>query len=205
MAPPNADASNNLHYVGRGGHKLRHALDVFAMDVRGLVCADFGCNIGGFTDCLLRAGAAKVFALDTGYGALAWTLRNDARVIVMERTNALHAEPPAEKVDVITIDMAWTPQRLCIPAALKWLKPDGRIITLIKPHYEASDGAEKALLKRGVLDEADAERVMARAISEMPSLGVRVEATTRSPLIGGEGKKNAEGNIEFLALLTPLS
>src|ERR1041384_316105 len=117
-------------FASRGGLKLRHALDEFGLDVRGLACADFGANVGGFTDCLLQAGADRVFAVDTGDGNLAWTLRNDPRVIVMERTNALHAEAPAP-VDLIAIDLGWTPQRHAIPGALRWLKPDGRIVTLI--------------------------------------------------------------------------
>lgn len=188
-------------FVGRGGLKLRHALDEFGVDVSGLVCADFGCNVGGFTDCLLKGGASKVFALDTGYGTLAWALRNDPRVVVMERTNALHADAPAGGVDLVVIDMAWTPQRLCIAAALRWLRPEGRIITLIKPHYEASHGPEKDRVRDGVLEEADAAAVLERVIAEMPGLGVTVNGVTRSPVVGGAGKKNARGNVEYLALL----
>ncbi|MBL8747341.1 MAG: TlyA family rRNA (cytidine-2'-O)-methyltransferase [Phycisphaerae bacterium] len=193
--------SRTCPYVGRGGLKLRHALHLFKVDVNASTCADFGCNVGGFTDCLLQAGAARVFAVDTGYGALAWTLRIDPRVTVMERTNALHAEPPSEPVDLVVIDMAWTPQKLCIPSALKWLRPEGRIITLIKPHYEATHGPEKDRVRDGVLDEADAHTVLDRVVAELPSHGVRVSGVTRSPVFGGAGKKNARGNIEFLALL----
>ena len=147
-------------FASRGGLKLRHALDEFAIDPRGLACADFGSNVGGFTDCLLQAGADRVYAVDTGYGNLAWTLRNDPRVVVMERTNALHAEPPT-LMDLIAIDLGWTPQRHAIPAALRWLKPEGRIITLIKPHYELGPD-EKGLLHEGVLAEPDAERIARR-------------------------------------------
>jgi 23S rRNA (cytidine1920-2'-O)/16S rRNA (cytidine1409-2'-O)-methyltransferase len=179
---------------------LRHALDEFDVDVTGLVCADFGCNVGGFTDCLLRAGASRVYAVDTGYGALAWTLRKDPRVVVMERTNALHAAAPEGSVDLIAIDLAWTPQRLCVPAGLRWLKPGGRIISLIKPHYEASHGAEKELLSHGVLDEADADRVMRRVVGEMPSIGAEVLDVAKSPVVGGAGKKT-RGNVEYLVLL----
>jgi 23S rRNA (cytidine1920-2'-O)/16S rRNA (cytidine1409-2'-O)-methyltransferase len=188
-------------FVGRGGLKLRHALDEFGVDVGGLVCADFGCNVGGFTDCLLKAGAARVFAVDTGYGTLAWTLRNEARVIVMERTNALHADVPAGGVDLVVIDMAWTPQRLCVGAGLRWLRPGGKVITLIKPHYEATHGPEADRVRGGVLEEADAASVVARVVAEMPGLGVRVKGLTRSPVVGGAGKKNARGNVEYLALL----
>ncbi|MDX2148723.1 MAG: SAM-dependent methyltransferase [Planctomycetota bacterium] len=126
-------------FVSRGGVKLRHALDAFTIDARGLVCADLGASTGGFTDCLLQAGVARVHALDTAYGELAWKLRNDPRVVVRERTNALYAEPPAEGVALVVVDLGWTPQRLVVPAALRWLAPGGRIISLIKPHYERSD------------------------------------------------------------------
>lgn len=192
-------------FVSRGGLKLHHALEQFHLDVRGLRCADFGANVGGFTDCLLRSGALHVTAIDTGYGTLAWTLRNDRRVRVMERTNALHATPSeSELVDLVVIDMGWTPQRLCVPAAFKWLKPGGRIITLIKPHYETTPD-EKPLLKNGVLGEPDAERIAQRVIAEMPAHHAEVLALTRSPIIGGAKKGNTHGNHEWLALLRPAS
>ena len=192
-------------FVGRGGLKLRHALDAFSIDPTGLVCADFGCNVGGFTDCLLQAGAALVVAADTGYGVLDWKLRNDPRVIVRERTNALHADPPPDAglIELVVIDMAWTPQRLCVPAALRWLaRTDrARIITLVKPHYEASDAGEGHLLHDGVLPEPDAQRTLDRVINTMPTLAVRVLGVTRSPLLGGKARKSTSGNTEFLALL----
>src|SRR2546427_9082895 len=103
-------------FVSRAGHKLEHALATFAIDVSGKVCADLGSNTGGFVDCLLARGAAKVYAIDTGYGALDWKLRKDSRVVVMERTNAMHATP-SEKVAIVTIDVAWTKQRHILPAA----------------------------------------------------------------------------------------
>jgi 23S rRNA (cytidine1920-2'-O)/16S rRNA (cytidine1409-2'-O)-methyltransferase len=194
----------NRPFVGRGGLKLQHALSEFGIDPRGWVCADFGCNVGGFTDCLLRAGAARVYALDTGYGALAYTLRIDPRVVAMERTNALHADPPAEgPVDLVVMDLAWTPQRLCIPAALRWLRAGGRMISLVKPHYEATHGPEKGELVGGVLPEAAALATLDRVLAEFPALGVRMLGVTRSPILGGAGKKRASGNIEFLALLEP--
>jgi 23S rRNA (cytidine1920-2'-O)/16S rRNA (cytidine1409-2'-O)-methyltransferase len=188
-------------YVGRGGLKLRHALTEFDVDPAGLTCADLGCNVGGFTDCLLQAGAAKVFAVDTGYGTLAWTLRNHPRVVVMERTNALHSAPP-EPVDLVVIDLGWTPQRLATPAALRWLKPAGLILTLVKPHYEV-EPAEKTLLVGGVLPETDAERIGRRTVDSLTSLGARVVGVTRSPIAGGAGKGNKVGNAEWLALLVP--
>jgi 23S rRNA (cytidine1920-2'-O)/16S rRNA (cytidine1409-2'-O)-methyltransferase len=198
--------TEHLPYVGRGGLKLRHALDEFGMDVRGTTCADFGANVGGFTDCMLQAGAARVYALDTGYGVLAYKLRIDPRVVVMERTNALHAEPPRAEdgsprlMNLIAIDLAWTPQRLAVPAALRWLKPGGLIITLIKPHYELAR-EEAGLLTRGVLAAADAERVAHRTASALPALGVEVLGLTRSPVAGGAGKKGRGGNLEWLASL----
>lgn len=198
--------SEPARYVSRGGLKLAHALDEFAIVVRGWKCADFGCNIGGFTDCLLQRGAERVVALDTGYGALAWKLRQDPRVVVQERTNALHAEPPAidDRVDLVVIDMGWTPQRMCVPAAMRWLKPSGRLVSLIKPHYEVKTD-EKSLLRAGVLDGADAERIKDRVLGEMSGLGVEVLACVRSPIAGGAGKKNASGNTEWLALLAATS
>jgi predicted rRNA methylase YqxC with S4 and FtsJ domains len=108
-------------YVSRGGQKLRHAIAEFGLDVTGLVCADLGCSTGGFTDCLLQHGASKVFAVDTAYGQLAWKLRKDPRVVVMERSNALHTKP-AEEVDLVVVDLGWTTQRQLLPIAASWLK-----------------------------------------------------------------------------------
>lgn len=192
-------SSDPVQFASRAGLKLDHALREFDIDVTGLVCADFGCNAGGFTDCLLRRGAAKVFAIDTGYGALAWKLRNDSRVVVMERTNALFAKPQAA-VDLVVIDMAWTPQRLAIPAALKWLKSDGCIVSLIKPHYELDADEKRTLLHDGRLDSADAERVLHRVIEHMPKWRTEVIAHTKSPLAGGKSSrsKSGEGNVEYL-------
>jgi 23S rRNA (cytidine1920-2'-O)/16S rRNA (cytidine1409-2'-O)-methyltransferase len=212
-------------YVSRAGLKLHHALAAFGVVVRGRTCADFGCNVGGFADCLLQHGAARVYAVDTGYGALAWTLRNDPRVVVMERTNALHAPPPPtptahspspaspapgresgeNAVSLVVVDMGWTPQRLCIPAAMKWLASAGeagRIITLIKPHYEVEPG-EKHLLRAGVLDAETSAMIAQRVIDRMPGMGVRVCGMVTSPIVGGAGKGNAKGNTEYLALLAP--
>jgi 23S rRNA (cytidine1920-2'-O)/16S rRNA (cytidine1409-2'-O)-methyltransferase len=115
-------------YVSRGGLKLEAALDAFKLDVTGFVCVDLGCNVGGFTDCLLQRGASHVYAVDTGYGQLAWKLRNDDRVTVMERTNAMHVdvseisnlESQISGVDLATIDLAWTRQMHAIPAAMRW-------------------------------------------------------------------------------------
>lgn len=193
-------------FVGRGGLKLDHALRHFELDARGLSCADLGCNVGGFTDCLLHAGAAGIVAIDTGYGVLDYRLRIDPRVTVLERTNALHAQPPeafAAGVDLVVIDMGWTVQKHCIPAALRWLKPDddARIITLIKPHYEAKGAGMDDRLSGGVLEESVAAEVLDRVMTELPTLGVDVLGVTRSPIAGGATKGNKRGNTEYLALL----
>ncbi len=188
-------------FVSRAGLKLDHALREFDLDVTGFTCADFGCNVGGFTDCLLQRGAAKVFAIDTGYGVLDYRLRTDPRVVVMERTNALHAKPQAA-VDVVVIDLAWTPQRHAIPAAVKWLGVRGRIITLVKPHYELDEDEKKSLLIDGRLEPAHAERVLHRVLEQMPQWGAKPVKWTRSPITGGKSGKRSKGagNVEFLVL-----
>lgn len=187
--------------ASRAFAKLDHALDAFGLDVRGLSCADFGCNVGGFTDCLLARGAARVHAIDTAYGLLAWRLRNDARVVVMERTNALHAPAPPGGVDLVVVDLGWTPQRHAVPAALRWLSPAGagRVITLIKPHYEAA--ADGARPERGGLDVRVAEVVRDRVLGAMPALGATALACVASPITGAKSARRGAGNVEFLALL----
>lgn len=214
----NASANNSsdtpdpaAKYVSRGALKLEHALRVFDLDVTDLVGADLGCSTGGFTDCLLQHAAARVFSVDTAYGQLAWKLRNDERVTVMERTNALHTEPhpdaiAAGGVDLVVIDLGWTRQDKAIPAALRWVKPTGRIITLVKPHYEA----EKSQLgPGGVLDPDEAERIAISVRDAMPELDVRVLGWTESPVLGGavsgKRKRKGSGNREWLSLLAPNS
>lgn len=130
-------------YVSRGGEKLAAALDHFGIDISGRVCADLGSHIGGFVDCLLQRGAAKVYSVDTCYGTLAWKLRRDPRVVVLERTNAMHVSLP-ESVDLATIDVGWTPQAKILPNVASLLRPHGRVVTLVKPQYEATacDGAQ---------------------------------------------------------------
>ena len=188
-------------FVGRGGIKLAHVLDTFAFDVTGLACADLGCSTGGFTDCLLQRGAASVVCVDTAYGQLAWKLRQDERTTVMERTNALHAEPIEGGVDLVVMDLGWTPQRLAIPAAAKWLREGGRIISLIKPHYELSDRQGKNA--KIVLDEEQAERVAQESLELLESLGFRAMGLVKSPILGGgnRSKSASRGNPEWLALI----
>lgn len=192
-------------FVGRGGRKLDHALQAFGIDVRGRVCADFGCNVGGFTDCLLQRGAARVYALDTGYGALAWKLRNDPRVVSMERRNALHEPMPESAgagVALVAMDLSWTPQRLGVPAAGRWLAPGGTVVSLIKPHYEAK-GEEKEAMTRGVMEEGAATSIVQRVVLEVESLGWRARGLERSPIEGGRGK-GRRGNAEWVAWLEPV-
>ncbi|MHC4786288.1 MAG: SAM-dependent methyltransferase [Planctomycetota bacterium] len=191
-------------YVSRAGTKLEAALRHFDLDVGGLGCADFGCHVGGFTDCLLRHGAAKVYALDTGYGVLDYRLRTDARVVVMERTNVLHCPPPAEPVDLVTIDLSWTRQLYAVPAALNWLAADGRIITLVKPHYELDDDRKRTLLVNGVLAPDHAEAILGEVLGALPRLGARVVASMRSPITGAKSARRSggQGNREYLVLAT---
>ena len=189
-------------YVGRGGMKLEHALREFGLEVAGVTGADLGCSTGGFTDCLLKHGAARVHAVDTAYGVLDYSLRRDERVVVHERSNALHLDP-AEPVDLVVIDLGWTPQDKAIPAALRWLGPGGRIVTLIKPVYEITGTERDAHLHDGVLDAAFAERVAARVADAMPALGARVLGLTASPIEGGATRGKKRGNREWLALLEP--
>src|SRR4051812_41907047 len=119
-----------MPFVSRAGEKLDHALNTFGLDVASLSCADLGSNAGGFVDCLLQRGAAKVYAVETGYGVLEWKLRKDPRVVVMERTNAMHVTLP-EAVGLITIDVAWTKQQHILPAARRLVSSDGNVVTLI--------------------------------------------------------------------------
>lgn len=178
-------------FVSRAGQKLQHALDELKIEIRGAICADLGSSTGGFVDCLLQNGAAKVYSVDTSYGELAWKLRQDPRVVVLERTNALHAELP-ELVDFISIDTGWTRQKLVLNHAKLLLKPGGQIVTLIKPHYEAP----KAWLERGGLDPARLDEVMAAVRSDITAVGFEIKGLTQSPITG----KRRE-NKEFLAWL----
>jgi 23S rRNA (cytidine1920-2'-O)/16S rRNA (cytidine1409-2'-O)-methyltransferase len=179
-------------FVSRAGEKLEHALSIFALDVKDAVCADFGANAGGFTDCLLQRGAVRVYAIDTGYGALDWKLRRDNRVVVMERTNAMHVELD-EEVDVVTIDVAWTKQRHIMPAAWRAIKPTGHIICLIKPHYEAPP----KLLVKGVLPADQVDPVVKSVLSDISAAGFEVLKTTPSPMLG------TKGNVEVLVIASP--
>ena len=175
------------NFVSRAGEKLAFAIKKFNISVNGLVCADFGSSTGGFVDCLLQNGAKKVYAVEVGYGTLDWKLRNDKRVIVMERTNAMHVTLP-EKVDFISIDVGWTKQKLILPNAFANLKDGGKIISLIKPHYEAG----KARLQ---VDEI--EKVVRVVRKDIENVRGKVIDIVESPILGEKGK-----NREFLALIS---
>lgn len=177
-------------FVSRGGTKLAAALDAFQIDVRGLVCTDLGSHVGGFVDCLLQRGAARVHAVEPGYGVLHDKLRRDTRVVVHERTNALRYVAP-EPSDLITIDVGWTQQRLVLPAMRRCLKPGGRVITLVKPQYEAT----KDILQGGVVPAERLDDVLAQCRTDVRELGWLLLSETDSPLTGHGG------NVERLWLL----
>lgn len=175
-------------YASRAGEKLEKALQEFNINVEGKVCVDLGASTGGFTDCLLQHGAKKVYSVEKGYGTVDWKLRNDERVVVMERTNALEVELP-ELVDVAVIDIGWTRQRLVIPKALSLVKDGGVIISLLKPHYEA----ERRELYKGKVNEELLPQIVERVLKELP---VKVEKIIESPIRGEKG-----GNIEYCMLI----
>jgi 23S rRNA (cytidine1920-2'-O)/16S rRNA (cytidine1409-2'-O)-methyltransferase len=181
-------------FASRAGAKLDHALETFAISVQGLTCADLGCSTGGFTDCLLQRGARRVYAVDTGYGVLDWKLRKDPRVVVLERTNAMHVQLP-EPVAMVTIDVAWTKQRHILPAARKLLENRGEIVTLIKPHYEA----ERSMLRNGLLPSEKLAAVVAAVGAEIRSMGFEIAGMIDSPI------KGSGGNAEVLAWLRSAS
>jgi len=182
----------NIKYVSRAGEKLEFALKHFNVDVTDLVCADFGCSTGGFTECLINAGAKSIYAVDTGYGVLAWKLRNDPRVVVMERTNAMHVILP-EKMDFISVDVSWTKQEKILPNVFENLKEGGTIISLVKPHYEA----DANVIHSGVLSEGEAEVVVKKLVADLQSKYSSHDfKVVKSPVVGGKG-----GNVEFLLLV----
>lgn len=188
-------------FVSRAGLKLEYALNTFQFDVTNLSCVDLGCNVGGFTDCLLQRGASKVYSVDTGYGTLAWKLRSDKRVITMERTNALHADP-TETVDLAVVDLGWTKQALAIPAAKKWIKT-GQIITLVKPHYELTKEEKKQESVGSGLSEETTRVVLQRVRDEFGASELSVIAEIQSPIRGKKSSKKGVGNAEYLFLLKP--
>jgi 23S rRNA (cytidine1920-2'-O)/16S rRNA (cytidine1409-2'-O)-methyltransferase len=187
-------------YVSRGGYKLEHALDAFGIEVHGLTVIDLGASTGGFTDCLLQRGAAQVYAVDVGQGQLAWKLRQDSRVVVLERTNARELTPscfpqPFQKVDLVVIDCSFISVRKILPAAVALVADSGKIVALIKPQFEA--GKREADRGAGVITDP---AIHARVLSEIEQFvgtlpGVSWRGVTTSPLLGPAGNK------EFFVLL----
>ncbi len=183
-------------YVSRGGLKLEKALRDFGVEPKGYVCSDSGASTGGFTDCLLQQGASKVFAIDVGYGQLDYKIRNDPRVVVMERTNVRYVTPEqlGEPLDLSVIDVSFISLKIVLPVIKTFLKSDGQVLCLIKPQFEA--GKEKVGKKGVVRDPAVHQEVLDNFLALTAELDFTVLGLTFSPV------KGPEGNIEFLAHLT---
>ena len=184
-------------YVSRGGLKLEKALRDFGVKPDGFVCSDSGASTGGFTDCLLQQGAAKVFAIDVGYGQLDWKIRSDPRVVVMERTNIRYVTPEdlGELLDLSVIDVSFIGLEIVLPAIKNLLKPEkGQVLCLIKPQFEA--GKENVGKKGVVRDPKIHQMVLDNFVALAAGLGFTILGLTFSPV------KGPEGNIEFLAHLT---
>ncbi len=192
-------------FVSRGGEKLAAAMDAFPVNVQGLVCADVGASTGGFTDCLLQNGAAKVYAIDVGHGILAWKLRNDPRVVVMEKTNARHVEKLDEPVSLVVMDASFISLKILLPVIRGWFPPmfsektggeqgGGNVIALIKPQFEA--GRKEVSKGKGVIRDPEIHRRVVREILEFSQdKGYSVKGLHRSPVLG------PKGNVEFLVWL----
>ena len=186
---------NENAFVSRGGKKIEKALDYFAIDPAGLAVMDVGASTGGFTDCLLRRGAAKVYSIDVGYGQLAWSLRQDPRVKCMERTNIRYVTPEMleETPSLCVIDVSFISLRLVLPVVSGLLTEDGRVACLIKPQFEAGKGK---VGKKGVVREPEIHlEVLERFAENAHEAGFAVQDITFSPI------KGPEGNIEFLGYL----
>lgn len=184
---------STLKYVSRGGLKLEKAVTAFGLDLKDKICMDVGASTGGFTDCMLQNGAAKVYAVDVGYGQLAWKLRTDERVVNMERTNIRHVEQVADRLDFVSIDVAFISLRLVLPVVQKLLAASGEIVALIKPQFEA--GREK-VGKKGVVRDIAVHREVVEGIYRFAvDSGFSCHGLTYSPI------KGPEGNIEYLIYL----
>ena len=183
--------SSKSRFVSRGGLKLEHALKTFGLNVTGSTVLDVGSSTGGFVDCLLQNGAAKIYSVDTAYGELAWKLRQDPRVIVIERQNILFLENLPQKVDLVTIDVTFTSLEKVLAKVAAFLKRGRKIISLLKPQYQDQ---KFALKNRGVIPEEFHQKIITDAICAGETLGLQCLAQTESPILGGNG------NIEFLLL-----
>lgn len=184
-----------LDYVSRGGLKLEKAMSTFPISLKGAVCADIGASTGGFTDCMLQNGAVKVYAVDVGYGQLAWKLRSDERVVCMERTNAryLTREQISEALDFVSIDVSFISLHLILPAVRALLSKDGQVVCLVKPQFEA--GREKVGKKGVVRDPQVHLEVLEQFLRHAAEADFTVKGITFSPIRG------PEGNIEYLGFL----
>lgn len=185
-----------MPYVSRGGLKLEKAVNSFGLDISGKVCMDAGASTGGFTDCMLKNGATKVYSVDVGYGQLAWELRTDERVVNLERTNIryLTDEQVPEKVSLISADLSFISLKLVLPVLKNFLTDDGQMVCLIKPQFEA--GREKVGKKGVVRDKAVHEEVIENIYDFAQSIGLFAHGLDFSPVRG------PEGNIEYLILLS---
>lgn len=180
-------------FVGRGGIKLNYALSEFGLDISGGVVADIGASTGGFTDCLLKRGASRVYAVDVGYGQLDYRLRRDKRVVVMDRVNARYLFSLPEKVDLVTVDVSFISIEKVIPSVASLLKDSGYLVVLLKPQFEAK---KREVGKGGVIREPQVQaRVLGRFIIWLISHGFRLGGLVASPILG------ASGNREFFILL----
>ncbi len=188
-------SGDGIGYVSRGGLKLAKALAHFGLDLKGLVMADVGASTGGFTDCALKNGAARVYAVDVGYGQLAWSLRTDERVVNLERTNIREVTPSkiGELLDFVSIDVSFISLEKVLPVVKSLLKESGRAVALIKPQFEA--GREKVGKKGVVRDPSVHREVIAKVVDNARGLEFGVLGLTYSPV------KGPEGNIEYLLLL----
>ncbi|MEG0641057.1 MAG: TlyA family RNA methyltransferase [Clostridium sp.] len=185
-----------IGFVSRGGLKLSKAMKSFNIDLNNKICMDVGASTGGFTDCMLKSSAAKVYAVDVGYGQMAWVLRTDERVVCMERTNIRYVttENIDEELDFASIDVSFISLRLVLPVLKKLLQDNGEILALIKPQFEA--GREKVGKKGVVRDPAVHEEVILRIMNFAVSIGYRIKGLDFSPV------KGPEGNIEYLLYIT---
>ncbi|MFQ5945975.1 MAG: TlyA family RNA methyltransferase [Anaerolineae bacterium] len=181
-------------YVSRGGEKLEAALRAFGIDVTGFVVADVGASTGGFTDCLLQAGADKVYAIDVGYGQLAWSLQQDPRVVVMDRTNIRHLRRLPESVDLATVDVSFISLAVVLPNVLGLLNSSGQALALVKPQFEA---LRDAVQKGGVVRDPEVHRdVLHKVLRSAGGLGATALGILPSPLLG------PAGNVEFFVHVT---
>ncbi len=187
--------AEKLPYVSRGGIKLAHALDEFKLDVTSMTAMDIGASTGGFTDCLLQRGAGRVYAIDVAYGQLDYKLRQNPRVVVMERVNARYTFTLPEKVNIATMDLSFISVAKVLPAIMGHLKEPGHIIVLFKPQFEAQ---RKEVGKGGIIADPQIHaRVLGRFINWITEHDLRLRGLVASPILG------AEGNKEFLILLKP--